>query len=154
MEELTNIELLILIPFIFIGMFFVGLGYLIRYLMRKKLYRCSERASGKVVDFDSYRVRMSRCLEKNYYRPIIEFVVGKEMIHTISLNGTTAKPYHLGEDILIYYNPNQPDEIIIRQEYEKGMRKTFLVCVIMGLGIPVFGAILGQLVFMLMDALM
>lgn len=151
MEFMTSMAMMTMIPFIFIGLFFIGLGYLIRYIMRKRLHRCSERVSAKVVDFDQYQVRMNRNLRKDFCRPLVEFTAGKEVVRAVPPNGAVKRAYDIGEDIMVYYNPNKPDEMIIRHEFEKEIRKTFLVCVIAGLCIPIIGIILGQLAFMLME---
>lgn len=152
MEDMTDLALMILIPFICIGLIFIVIGYVVRHFMRKRLYRCSEMVSGKVVDVEQYSVKMNRQVSKTFYRPLIEFTIGKETFRTVPPNGASKKAYTLGEDVLIYYNPNKHDEIIIRYEFEREIRKTFLVFLIVGLCIPILGIVLGWLAFMLMGS--
>ncbi|WP_300699507.1 DUF3592 domain-containing protein [Bacteroides sp.] len=151
MEDMTDLAMMILIPFFCIGVIFIGMGYVIRYFMQKRLRRCSEMVSGKVVDTDLFSVKMNRQVRKEFYRPVIEFTVGKEVFRAVPPNGAVKRTYAIGEDILIYYNPHKLDEIIIRHEYEKEIRKVFLIFLIVGLCIPILGIVLGWLVFMLMD---
>lgn len=152
MEDMTSLALMTLIPFFCISVIFIGMGYGVRYFMKKRLRRCSEMVSGKVVDFDQFSVKMNRQLSKEFYRPLIEFTVGKEAFRAVPPNGAVKRTYDLGEDILIYYNPKKLDEIIIRHEYEKEIRKVFFVFLIVALCIPILGIALGWLVFMLMDS--
>lgn len=151
MEDMTGFALATMIPFFCIGAIFILIGYVVRYFMRKRLHRCSEMVSGKVVDIDRYSVKMNRNLSKVFYRPLIEFKIGKEIFRAVPPNGASKAAYELGEDILIYYNPNEHNEIIIRSEFDKEVRKVFFVFLIMGLCVPVFGIILGWGMSVLMD---
>lgn len=143
MDGTADLALMIMIPFICIGVIFIGIGYVVTYFMKKRVRRCSETVLGKVVDADEFQVRVNPRLKKSYYRPIIEYAVGKDTIRTVTPNGASASAYNPGEQVLIQYNPQNPHEIIIRREYEKEIRKTFRTFILMGLCIPLFGALLG-----------
>lgn len=63
MDGTAELALMIIIPFICIGVIFIGIGYVVTYFMKKRVRRCSETVLGKVVDADEFQVRVNfvRC---------------------------------------------------------------------------------------------
>ena len=101
------------ILFIVVGFVFIIAGIIAMIQGNILELRCTEKTTGTVVE---------NVIEKSYnskntsylYFPVIEYQVGDRIISQKSSSGQNPPKYKVGEQVEVYYNPNNVEEYIIK----------------------------------------
>lgn len=96
--------------FICIGVIFIVGGIVVLNQGNSLKKRCTEETIGTVVEF----IREVDFDNKSTYFPVIEYQAGDRTISQKSRAGQNPPKYKEGEQIEIYYNPNNVQEYIIK----------------------------------------
>lgn len=107
-----------------LGLSFFGIGVFLIIYEKRREKRCSEEIIGRIVDYQSREKTVrtdsgSRTSVLHY--PVVEYILESRPVRACSLDGSTAKRYELDEEVLVRYNPEDPEEMILPT------RKTMLV---------------------------
>ena len=101
--------------FVIIGAIFIIAGSITIYQGNSLKQRCTEEAIGTVVEVICETSYSSDENEYTYtYYPVIEYQAGSRTISQRSKSGQTPPKYKVGEQVVIYYNPNNVEEFIIK----------------------------------------
>ena len=128
--------------FLLVGIVFIVVGVLVMIQGDSLKQRCTEQALGTVVEViceSSYST-----IEETYtytYYPVIEFQVGDRTISQKSSFGQDPPKYTVGQQVEIYYNPNNVEEYFIKGD----STPQYLGIVFIGLGS--LAALVGFFVF-------
>ncbi|MEK7724304.1 MAG: DUF3592 domain-containing protein [Acidobacteriota bacterium] len=99
----------------------------------KKALETSLRAIGKVVDYQKTSQKQSII-----YLPKITFQTERnEVIEFVSANGLSFKSYQIGDEVEVYYNPNNPDSAGICSEANSDSMS--FIAIITGIGMILGG---------------
>ena len=95
----------VVFPFVFcsIGGFFARQGYLHFKTKKEKKLRCLSQTEGKIVSIHSMRMQ-----RRQAYFPTYEYGVNGEEISVEIHFGTTVCQYQRGDQVKIWYDPNDP----------------------------------------------
>lgn len=125
-----------------IGILFliIGVIVLISGILKKK--NCTEIVMGKVVDISrEEETDYNHRNEAGYHYhsgknislyPIFEYIVGENTY--VKKSNSSSSRFHIGQDVPIHYNPNNPDEY-----YANGIYTSFILgAIIIIIGIIAF----------------
>ena len=119
--------------FLLVGIIFAIAGIIVMQQDNSLKKRCTEQAIGTVVEVICERDSNTTSDDITYtYFPVIEYQVGDRTISQRSRSGQTPPKYQVGDQVEIYYNPNDVEEFIIKGDLTP---KYF------GIGFTVIGAI-------------
>lgn len=107
-------ELLIGALLLLVGIAFIFVGILIMKQGDSLKKRCTEKAIGTVVEIISERESISDDYTDRIYYPVIEYQVGERTISQKSRSGQNTRKYDVGQQVVIYYNPNNVEEYFIK----------------------------------------
>lgn len=94
-----------------IGVVFIVLGIVAINLGNGLKKRCTEKTIGTVVEI----ISREQIDDTNpTYFPVIEYQVGDRTISQMSNSGDYPPKYEVGDQVEIYYNPNNVQEFIIK----------------------------------------
>ena len=102
--------------FLLVGIIFVVAGIVVMIQGDSLKQRCTEETIGTVVEViceTSYSAENE--LTYTYY-PVIEYQVGERAITQKSSSGQYPPKYKVGQQVEIYYNPNDVEEYIIKDD--------------------------------------
>ena len=103
------------ILFLLVGIVFIFAGIVAMNQGNSLEKRCTQETIGKVVEVICERSYNSNENEFTYtYYPVIEYQVGDRTISQKSRSGQYPPKYTVGEQVEIYYNPNNVEEYIIK----------------------------------------
>ncbi|MCH5157506.1 MAG: DUF3592 domain-containing protein [Clostridiales bacterium] len=118
--------------FLLIGIIFVVAGVIVLKQGDSLAKRCTEETIGTVVEIISERSYSSDNQFTYTYYPVIEYQVGERTISQKSRSGQDPPKYKVGQQVEIYYNPNNVEEYIIKEDSTTK---------ILGIGFIVIGSI-------------
>ena len=101
--------------FVLVGIIFAIVGIIAMIQGDSFKKKCTEEAIGTVVEViceTSYSETENQYT--NTYYPVIEYSVGDRTISQISRSGHNPPKYKVGQQVEIYYNPNNVEEYIIK----------------------------------------
>lgn len=96
--------------FICLGILFVIAGIVVLNQGNNLKNRCSEETIGTVVEL----IREVNSDDEYIYFPVIEYQVGDDIISQKSRSGQGSPKYREGDQIEIFYNPDNIQEYIIK----------------------------------------
>ena len=87
-------------------------GFTASFILYKELLADSYIRTEAVV-VDHYYMRDD---DYGYYYDVVEFTVGEETYTKVALNngGHTYEPANIGESVIVYYNPDNPDDVLYK----------------------------------------
>ena len=101
--------------FLLVGIIFVAAGILVMKQGDNLKKRCTEETIGTVVEVVCETSYSETENQYSYtYYPVIEYQVGDRTISQISRAGQNPPKYQVGQQVEIYYNPNDVEEYIIK----------------------------------------
>lgn len=121
------------ILFLLVGIIFAAAGIVVMIQGDSLNKRCTEEAIGTVVEIiceTSYSDTENQYSDTYY--PVIEYQVGDRTISQKSRSGENPPKYKVGQQVEIYYNPNNVEEYIIKGDSTP---------TVLGIGFIVLGAI-------------
>ena len=126
-----------------IGVIFFVIGIALLNNRKKKEINCTSKTYGKVTDL----VRHENYNEDGGYstswHPVIEYNVGELKFIKESVYGSSQSKYAIGQDVEIYYNPEEYNEYyIVGDTLPKTCATIFTIVGIGAIIIAVFSAIL------------
>ena len=110
------IAVLIAAVFAIAGFSLLGACFCRERAMEKKLERCSKLASGTVSRIIDYRVRMNHI--STMWHSFYTFTVDDQRIEKRGSFGTEKPLFQEGQKVSILYNPENPEEFLVQQEWE------------------------------------
>ena len=101
--------------FLLVGIIFIVAGIIVMKQGDSLKQRCSEEAIGTVVEVicESDYSTTENTYTYTYY-PVIEYQVGDRMLSQKSRSGQDPPKYKVGDQVEIYYNPNNVEEYFIK----------------------------------------
>ena len=95
--------------------FLIILGGYMAYIQLSKGKRCSQPATATIVGRDTKRVRGYKGRRSTHYTPVVEFEADGETVQaTADVDSIFPNKYKDGNELEIRYNPDQPNEIIVK----------------------------------------
>ena len=125
--------LFICLPFLLVGIIITIAGVFVMKQSDSLKQRCTEKAIGTVVEIvcrEDYDYNDDEL--DVYYYPVIEYQAGDITISQMSKSGQYPSKYKVGDQVEIYYNPNNAEEYIIKGDSTANF---------LGIGFIVFGSI-------------
>ena len=102
-------------PFLLVGIIFIIFGIVTMNQVNDLKRRCTEETIGTVVEVICESDYSSTEDSYTYtYYPVIEYQVGERTISQKSRSGQYPPKYKVGEQVEIYYNPDNAEEYIIK----------------------------------------
>ena len=95
-----------------VGIIFAVVGIFVLKQGDNLKARCTEETTGTIVDIVSERDHSSDSSDRVYY-PVVEYKVGDRIVNQKSRSGQTPCPYYVGQQVTVYYNPNNVEEYFI-----------------------------------------
>lgn len=112
----AHIPTAILTVFIAFGLFFGSVGGVLIHVELVKRQRCNQFTQAVVVDY--FRKKSTRASSNSHsYYAIVEFNANGQAIRTTSGKGYPDRKYKIDKELTIRYNPQDPQEFIIRGEW-------------------------------------
>ena len=102
------------ILFVLVGIIFVTVGIIVMKQGDRLKKRCTEETIGTVVEVICERDSNTTSDSTYTYYPVIEYQVGDRTISQKSRSGQNPPKYQVGQQVEIYYNPNNVEEYIIK----------------------------------------
>ena len=99
-----------------LGIIFLVIGIAILNNRKKKERRCTSKTYGKVTDIARYQTHNSDGGYSTIWRPVIEYNVGELKFIKESVYGTSQSKYAIGQNVEVYYNPEDGNEYYIAGE--------------------------------------
>ena len=100
--------------FLIVGVIFVTAGIIVMKQGDSLKKRCTEETVGTVVELIRERDSDSTTDHTYTYFPVIEYKVGDQTISQKSRSGQNPPKYQVGQQVEIYYNPNNVEEYFIK----------------------------------------
>ena len=103
------------LPFLLVGFMFIIVGIVTMNQGNDLKKRCTEETIGTVVEVicESDYSTTEDTYTYTYY-PVIEYQVGERTISQKSRSGQYPPKYKVGDQVEIYYNPDNAEEYIIK----------------------------------------
>ena len=117
--------------FIF-GLIFIAIGSIKEYLMKNGNVKSKVKTSGTISSIEEKKV-IENGNEIVKYFPTYSFSVGKKKISKPSEKGYYKCQVSTGEEVIIYYNENDPEKFYVEDELNKQISRIFTyagVCLI------------------------
>lgn len=101
-----------------IGTIFMVFGIVLKNRATKALKICTEKTPGTVVNLvaTNYEHIGIGEVRMEYWTPVYEYYVEGEKYIKLSNVGRDKDSIKIGEEVTLYYNPNNPKEIFIPRE--------------------------------------
>ena len=112
-----------------LGIIFIIAGIFVMKQGDSMKQRCTEKTTGTVVELISERDHSSDGISYVYY-PVIQYQVGDRTISQKSRSGQNPPQYSVGQQVEVYYNPNNVEEFFI----EGDSTTQFIGIIFIGLG--------------------
>lgn len=134
------------------GSVFCGLGLVfslvalgIKGSLKNKLKNCTSQTSGTIIDLKRHSSGSSGNHQTSYH-PVIQFVTenGKTIVKESSFGGSKTR-YQIGQNIKLFYNPDNPDEFYMPDDNIPKILT--LVFSLVGIGMILLGVIISVLVY-------
>ena len=119
--------------FVVTGIVFLIAGIVMKNNSQKIRERCTQKTIGKVIDIA--KIEMDRY---DYtWVPIFEYMVGERKFKKESRYGGVQNKYKIGQEIEVYYNPENPNDSYIGKEEGKstGFFAIIIGATVIGIGI-------------------
>lgn len=121
-----------------IGIIFIAVAVFMYFKNSYLVKNCTIDAIATVVDM---REELSTDVDNNgfMYYPIIEYQAGDRKVTTELGEGSSTPSYRINEKINILYNPNKPEEFIIKGDSSSNV--VSIIFGILGLGVFAYGVV-------------
>lgn len=119
------------IIFIF-GLIFIAIGLFKEYLMKNGNAKSKVKVDGNISSIEEKKV-VENGNEIVKYFPTYSFNVGKKKISRSSEKGYYKCQVSIGDEVIIYYNENDPEKFYVEDELNKQISRIFTyagVCLI------------------------
>ena len=128
----------------FLGIVFLILGIAINNNRKKKEKRCTLKTCGKVINVVKHNnYDNSQEIRTSSWYPVIEYRIGENIIKAESHYGNIKPQYKIGQEVQIYYNPQNYNEYYIEgNKVQTTISKIFMGVGIAALGISIFSSLL------------
>lgn len=111
----STIPIMLPITFIAMGLFTLIMGIIMLINKRKRKIECTEKVIGKITNIRrSLSHGHGDSISHITYYPEYEYNIGEKKYIKKSIIGTSWCPFHIGQEIEIYYNPQNNDEHYIK----------------------------------------
>lgn len=110
----------------------IGVFLWIHLLQQKK--RCNMAVEGNIVDYARERKTKKRAEKHHvskYYYPIVAYQVQGKLLKATSMDGNTTKRYEIGDEVVVFCNPNQPTEMFL--PFRIRLKFISLICIFVGM---------------------
>lgn len=109
----------------------IGIGFILIYYFRKKKYNkllvTGIAVEGVIFDFETSYISYSGSESRDIPKPIIRFVTLKqEWITEKYETGFTFSDWKAGDKVMVYYNPENPEEFVVSTRLDKWILRVFL----------------------------
>jgi len=91
--------------------------------------RCTQAVTATLLE---YRIDHNSNDNSTAYFPVVQYVAGHKHIEAVASSGSGNRPYELGAEVKIKYNPDDPYEFIF--EGDKSSRNWGIYMLILGVG--------------------
>ena len=119
------------------------IGIITNNIRKKKELKCTSKTYGKVIDIVRRRTYDSDGGSSSSWYPIIEYNIGELKFIKQYSYGSTPAEYAIGQDIEVYYNPEDYHEYYIGGDtLPKTLAKVFTIIGIIAITVAIFSAIL------------
>lgn len=125
---------------------FGALGFGMVHSAHKKTETCSAAAEGRIVGY-----KKSSYNHKRRFSPIVEYQVENQIFTDETNVRLNYRPFKEGEHVLLYYNPDRPDEFYIKGYDLKTTYKIGAIFLLVAIGIFVMLALFSILGRIKMD---
>ncbi len=106
MGDWLDFRLLFSGAFALVGVTFLAIGIFMLREHKRKLQRCTSRTWGKVIGLIERRDKDG----VRFLHPVFEYTVGDRTLIKESGYGSTGQQFQEGQNVVIYFNPNDYDD--------------------------------------------
>lgn len=127
-----------------VAIILLSIGIAIQNSRKKKLANCSLVTIGRVVKIVKHRYDDIGFdgASSEMFHPIFEYSVGDQKYVKESKFGTTSQKYEIGQEVEIYYNPDNGDQYYVAGENtQKKLGIIFTIAGVIVLIVAILGAI-------------
>ena len=96
-----------------LGLIFLIIGLTVRKKTKNKILHCTSKTIGKVTDVVRTQMQDMNGGYSSSWHPVIEYTVGELKYIKESPNGTSQSKYAVGQEVEIFYNPEDAHEYYI-----------------------------------------
>lgn len=96
-----------------VGIIFLIIGICMINYRKKKVLRCTSSVWGKVKDIVRQRSHNSDGGYSYSWHPVFEYTIGGLTYVKESSSGSTNSKFAIGQDVEIYYNPEDPHDYYV-----------------------------------------
>lgn len=100
-----------------VGIVFFGVAFFLVRQARQKKLRCSRQTLATITAYVEKRDRINDGPIKTFYFPVYQYSIGGIWFEIKSNCGYSPKPYEEGSQILLFYNPNNPEDFCIEKDF-------------------------------------
>lgn len=128
------------------GLIFLMVSWILSSVMADRKKHCTSKTVGTVIDMVRSTSDIDRENSIRGFHPVVQYTTarGETVTVTSAINNSPPK-YHVGENVHIRYDPNEPKKFYIDGDKTLNTVKTVFFWV--GLGLAVTGVVVGALVF-------
>jgi len=127
----------------FIGIIFFIIGIAMLKNNKRKEINCTSKTYGKVIDIVRHRSYSSDGGYRYSWHAVFEYNIGELKYIKESVYGRSQAKYAIGQDVEVYYNPEDYNEFYIGGEtIPRTLGTTFTIVGIVAIIIGTFSAIL------------
>lgn len=113
--SINTIIILVSSAIFLLAIIFSSIGIWMQNNRKKKLTHCSSTTMGKVIKIVKRRYGGADS-DTEMFHPVFEYSVENQKYVKESKFGTTKKKYEVGQEVEIYYNPNDCEEYYVGGE--------------------------------------
>ncbi len=104
-----------------VGVIFLCIGLMLLKNQKKKMINCTSKTYGKVIDLVRRSSNYGSSGHSSSWHPVFEYEIGELKYIKESNIGKSQSNYAVGQDVEVYYNPQDPHEFYIKGE---GLQRT------------------------------
>lgn len=128
---------------ILIGAIFFIIGIAMLKSRKRKEIECTSKTHGKVTDVIRHQSHDSDCGYSSSWHPVFEYNIGELKFIKESLYGRSQSKYAIGQEVEVYYNPEDYNDFYIAGEtLPRTIGTIFTIVGIVAIIIGTFSAIL------------
>jgi hypothetical protein len=126
-----------------VGVIFFVIGIVMFNNRKKKEISCTSKVYGKVIDIDRHQNYDADGQYSSSWHPVFEYNIGELKFIKESPYGSSQSKYAIGQDVEIYYNPEDYNEYYVPEDnLPKTLATIFSIVGIGAIIIAIFSAIL------------
>ena len=115
--------------FFLLAAIFGTIGICIGKSNKKRIEKCTMETVAKVVDIVGTNDSFAGETGGTLYHPVFEYYAGSQCYRETYLFGTTPCRFKVGEENVLYYNPDKPTQYVVEKDKTPKILSIVFTCV-------------------------